>query len=146
MAKTFSSQVTFRGNTELGGQKNLKLITYSSTYEFPNFVEITGGLQRPDESSQNSCHVAMVEPPMSYLESTVRGTACEIAVLIKIASCACFACRALSLRPPSTSCTISARLPLLWQEKGYCRRAGCSRYSEWLPEGGAPGRRRSARG
>jgi hypothetical protein len=51
---------------------------------------------------------------MSYLESTALAAVCEIAVSIKTAGCACFACRALSLRPPSTSYT---RLPPLWQEK-----------------------------
>jgi hypothetical protein len=69
------------------------------------------------QPSQDSCHVAMVEAPVSYLESTVPAAACEIAVSIRTASCACFAFRALSLRPLSTSCTISARLPPLWQEK-----------------------------
>ena len=57
--------------------------------------------------SQDSCHVAMVELQVSYLESMVPAAACEMAVLIRTASCTCFACRALSLRPPSTSCTIS---------------------------------------
>jgi hypothetical protein len=51
---------------------------------------------------------------MSYLESTALAAACEIAVSVKIAGCACSARRALSLRPPSTSYT---RLPPLWQEK-----------------------------
>jgi hypothetical protein len=67
--------------------------------------------------SQDLCHVAMVEPPASYLESTVPAAACEIAISIRTASCAYFTCRALSLRPPPTSCTISARLPPLWQGK-----------------------------
>jgi hypothetical protein len=80
--------------------------------------------------SQDSCHGAMAELPVSYSASTVPTPAREIAVSIRTAGCACFACsacRALSLRPPSTSCTISTRLPLQWQEKGYCRRAGRSR-------------------
>src|SRR5271154_871960 len=37
--------------------------------------------------SQDFCHVAMVEPPVSYLESTVPAAACEIAVSIRTASC-----------------------------------------------------------
>jgi hypothetical protein len=86
--------------------------------------------------SQDSCRVAMVKPPVSYLGSTVPATACDIAVSVGTASCAGFACRALSLRPPSTSYTISARLHRYGKKKGYYRRARCSCYSEWLPERG----------
>jgi hypothetical protein len=38
----------------------------------------------------------MVEPPVSYLESTVPAAACEIAVSIKTASCAYFLSSAIS--------------------------------------------------
>jgi hypothetical protein len=54
----------------------------------------------------------MVEPPVSYLESTVPAAACEIAISIRTASYADFACRELSsstvyplhyLRPTATA-------------------------------------------
>jgi hypothetical protein len=38
----------------------------------------------------------MVEPPVSYLESTVPAAACEVAVSIKTASCAFFLSTAIS--------------------------------------------------
>jgi hypothetical protein len=59
----------------------------------------------------------MVEPPVSYLDPTVPAVARQIGVSIGTAGCACLVRRTLSLRPPSTSCTISAGLPPSWQEK-----------------------------
>jgi hypothetical protein len=43
--------------------------------------------------SEDSCCVTMVEPPVSYLESAVPTAACEIAVSVRSAGCACFARR-----------------------------------------------------
>src|SRR5271168_5307415 len=44
----------------------------------------------------------MVEPPVSYLESTVPAAASERAISVGSAGRDCFARRVLSLRPPST--------------------------------------------
>ena len=77
----------------------------------------------------------MVEPRVSYLESTILAAAGQTGVSIRTAGCACLACRALSLRSPSASCTISAGLAPLWPKKGHSRRARSLRRSEWLPEG-----------
>ena len=69
--------------------------------------------------SEDSCHVIMVEPPVSCLESTVPIAACEIAVSVRSAGCAYFASRGgTSLRSPSAFYAISSELPPLWQGKG----------------------------
>jgi hypothetical protein len=91
--------------------------------------------------SQDSYHVAMVEPPVSYLEPTLPAAACEIAVSIRTASCAGFACRALSLRPPSTSYTISARLPPLWQEKRLLQTSWMLALQRMATRGGRTGKK-----
>jgi hypothetical protein len=71
--------------------------------------------------SQDSCHVAMVEPPVSYLELTVPAAACEIAISIRTANYACFYLSGAISSSIVYSCTISARLLLLWQEKRLLR-------------------------
>ena len=91
--------------------------------------------------SQDSSHVAMMGPPESYLESTVPAAACEIAVSIRTASCAGFACRALSLRPPSTSYTLSAQLPPLWQEKRLLQTSWMLTLQRMATRGGRTGKK-----
>jgi hypothetical protein len=74
-----------------------------------------------------SCRIAMVEPPDSYLESTVPAAACERAISVGSAGRACFARRVLSLRPPSTSYAISSGLHRYGKKKDHWRRAERSR-------------------
>jgi hypothetical protein len=78
----------------------------------------------------------MVEPPVSYLESTVPVAVCEIAlptVLVLLAERYLVVyCPPPALSPSDCHCYN--------KKKGYYRRIGRSRYSEWLPKGGAPGR------
>ena len=66
--------------------------------------------------SQDSCRVAMVEPPVSYSysESTVPAAACEVAISVRSASRATRRVRSLRIR--SASCAISSGLPPLWEE------------------------------
>jgi hypothetical protein len=59
--------------------------------------------------------VAMVEPPVSYLEAAAPAAACEMVIVFGSASCACLARRVLSLRPPSPSYATSSAPPPLWQ-------------------------------
>jgi hypothetical protein len=62
--------------------------------------------------------VAMVEPPVSYLEAPVPAAACEMAIIFGSAGCAYLARRVLSLRPPCPSyATLSLLPPLLWQNR-----------------------------
>jgi hypothetical protein len=62
--------------------------------------------------------VAMVEPPVSYLEAPVPAAACEMAIIFGSAGCACLARRVLSLRPPRPSyVTLSFLPPLPWQNR-----------------------------
>jgi hypothetical protein len=51
-----------------------------------------------DSDTEDSCRVTTVEPLVSYLESTVPTAACEMAIVYRSASCACFACHVLHLR------------------------------------------------
>jgi hypothetical protein len=46
---------------------------------------------------RDSCCIALVELPVSYLEFTVPAAACEMVIVFGSASCACFACRVLSI-------------------------------------------------
>jgi hypothetical protein len=78
-------------------------------------------------ASRDSCCVAMVEPPVSYLASTVPATTCEMAIVFRSADYAYFTCRVPSLRAPSPSSATSfaisfASLPL-YKEEGHSRRA-----------------------
>jgi hypothetical protein len=58
-------------------------------------------------------YIAMVEPPVSYLEALVPAAACEIAIIFRSAGCACLARRVLSLRLPRPSYVTLSFLPLL---------------------------------
>jgi hypothetical protein len=65
--------------------------------------------------------VAVVEPPVSYLESTVPAAVSEMAVVFGSAGCPRFPCRVLPLRIRSPSrATLSAPLPS-WQERRLLR-------------------------
>jgi hypothetical protein len=59
-----------------------------------------------------------VEPPVSYLESTVPAAAYERAISIRSADRACFARCVRSLRSPSSSYVVSSGLTPLWEKKG----------------------------
>jgi hypothetical protein len=61
--------------------------------------------------------VTMVEPPVSYLEVTVRTATCEMAIVFGSAGGAFLARRVLFLRPPSPSYATSSAPPLLWQNR-----------------------------
>ena len=78
--------------------------------------------------SADSWCVAMVESPVSHLESTVPTAVCEMATVFGSAGCVYFTCRVLSVRPPSPSSATSSAPP--WQERRYRRRADRSRQSE----------------
>ena len=87
---------------------------------------------------QDSCSVAVVEPPASYLEPTVPAAACQIkSVSIGTASPARLARRARSLRPPSTSHTVSAGLPTLCQGKRLLKRSWALAPKRMATRGGA---------
>src|SRR5437763_14715507 len=66
---------------------------------------------------QASCRVAMVEPPVFYLELMVLAAARRTGVSIGTAGCAYLARRAPSLRPLATSCPISTGLRPTWPKK-----------------------------
>jgi hypothetical protein len=47
--------------------------------------------------SKHFYYIAILEPPVSYLDSTVTAAACEIGTVFKYAGCTCFAYPVLSL-------------------------------------------------
>src|SRR5256885_484213 len=87
---------------------------------------------------QDSCRVAMVEPPVSYLEPHgPPPLLTRLGVSIGTAGCAClgFVVRYLfdHRLPPAPSPPDRHRHG---KKKGHSRQARSSRRSEWLPEGG----------
>jgi hypothetical protein len=73
-------------------------------------LEAQTGLPHFLRPSTDPWCVAMVEPPVSYLESTAPIAVCEIAVVCRPASHACFARRISSLRTPFPFVTSSELL------------------------------------
>ncbi len=62
--------------------------------------------------SRDSSRAAIVEPPVSYLESTVPAAACKMIIVSGSVDCGPFAYRVLSPRLPSPSYAVSSLSPL----------------------------------
>jgi hypothetical protein len=71
--------------------------------------------------STDSWCVAMVEPPVSYLDSMVPTAACEMAIVFRSVGCACCACGVLSIQASPPSSVISSAVPTaisMWTRLG----------------------------
>ena len=84
-------------------------------------LDVETGL--PRASKMGSLHfwwprrVAVVEPPVLYLQSTVPTAACDLAVVFRPTGYSSLACRVLPLRSGSLSYDPSSAWPPPWQER-----------------------------
>jgi hypothetical protein len=96
---------------------------------------------------QDSCRVAMVEPPVSYLEPhgprrCPPDKASQLGLLAALVWASSYAISSTTVDSPTQSPPDRHRHG---KKKDHSRRARSSRRSERLPKGGAPGRRQPSR-
>jgi hypothetical protein len=109
--------LTTAGERQLSGGKSqgqVDGVGPASHFTSPS-LDVQTGLPRASKIGSLHCwwprRVAMVEPPVLYLQSIVPTAACDMAIVFRPTGYSSSACRIFSLRPRSLSYDASSALP-----------------------------------